>query len=205
MLKEGGKLGYTGDGLCQGRPEHSDERQREDPDQLINSSQSKGRPGECILRTKRWPWETKDENHMKDRMIDGLATTLNPGEERTTIPQRNGEGWSREGRLKNKDMSDYGKIEAPRKLTFSVDNCKQELVKEEMARLGRGRGHGGRGPQSQTCKKDPTTSEPTGLRRGRKFIKVAVHEAARAYREGMDADIRQLIQEMEDSIMGEDS
>jgi len=62
-------------------------------------------------------------------MIDGLATTLNPEEKRTTIPQRNGESWSREVRLKNKDMPDYGKTEAPRKLTFSVDNCKQESVK----------------------------------------------------------------------------
>lgn len=33
---------------------------------------------------------------------------------------------------------------------------------------------------------------------------MAVHEVARAYREGTDADIRQLMQEMEDSVMEED-
>ena len=36
-------------------------------------------------------------------------------------------------------------------------------------------------------------------------MRIAVQEAARAYREGTDADIWQLIQEMEDSVMEEDS
>jgi len=102
-------------------------------------------PGECILRAKGWPWETKDENHKKDIMVDGLTTTLNRGGERTMIPQSDREGWSGEGVLKNKDMPVYRKTEALRELTFSVNNCKQELVKEEMACLGRSRGRGGRG------------------------------------------------------------
>ena len=79
MLEEEGNMGYAREGLCQGRPEDRIERQRED--------QSIGMLGECILRPKGRPWETKDDIHKKDRMVKGLTTNLSPGGERPLIIQ----------------------------------------------------------------------------------------------------------------------
>ena len=71
-----------------------------------------------------------------------------------------------------------------------------ESENEEMARLSRGRGRGsGRGGRGENA----------GPRKGRKPIEAVVKEAKRAYRDGMDVDIHNLIQEMEHNIMEDDS
>lgn len=152
-LKEGGKLRFAGEGRCLNGSEDCMVRKREE--------QSISMLGECISSAKGQPEKTKNAIHVEDKMIEGLPTYLSPGGERPSILQNNGEGWSGEGMLSDKDMLAYGKIVAPRKLTFSVDNCKQEVVKEKMARLGRGRGCGCRGRQSQPGRSDLTTSKPT--------------------------------------------
>lgn len=48
---------------------------------------------------------------------------------------------------------------------------------------------------------DPSTATPTSQCKGRRSMLTAVQEAARAYREGTDEDIRQ--QEMEANVMEE--
>lgn len=126
-------------------------------------------------------------------MVDGSTASLSPGWERATILQRDEEGLNRVGMLRKKEMLEDWKYEDLKKLTFYVDNCKQESENEEMACLGRGRGRGCRGHWSQLVRKEPTTSEIAKLRRGGKSIKVAVNEAVRAYKEGTNADICQLI------------
>lgn len=161
--------------------------------------------GDGIRKVKGQLEHNKAEIHAKDRLTEGLTTNFSPGGERPSILQSEGGGWSGEGMLNDKEMLAYGKIAGPRKLTFTIDNCKQESVKENMACLDRGRGRGGRGHQSQLSRSVPMISTPTVQRRGRKCIKTTVHASAHAYREEMAVDICQLIQEMEDSVMEEDS
>lgn len=74
-----------------------------------------------------------------------------------------------------------------------------------MACLGRGRGRGGRGLSRQRNQEYSPTTAPNSQRRGRISTLTAVQDAAGAYREGTDDDIRHIIQEMEANVMEEQS
>lgn len=74
-------------------------------------------------------------------------------------------------------------------LTSVGENCKQATIKGKMARMGRGRGRGGRGRQSHQNRADQPTSMPASQRHGRRSMRTAVQEAARAYQEGTDEEI----------------
>lgn len=72
-----------------------------------------------------------------------------------------------------------------------------------MARSGRGRGRGGRGRPRQETQGGRIANSSGGPCRGRRTTLTAVQEAARAYQEGTDEDIRRIIQNMESSILEE--
>lgn len=70
---------------------------------------------------------------------------------------------------------------------------------------GRGKWRRGRGRPRQGNQEDRPTDAPDSQRKGRRSTLTTVQDATRAYREGIDDDIREVIQEMEASVMEEQS
>lgn len=90
-------------------------------------------------------------------------------------------------------------------LSFSVGQDTQATVRGKMVQTGRGRGHGGRGWSNQPGHNNNATSLITPQRRSRRTMRKTIQEVERAYREGIDEDIRRPIKELEENLMEDDS
>lgn len=89
----------------------------------------------------------------------------------------------------------------------SLDRLKEEwnVGQLGMAWPGRGSGRGSRGCPRQRNPSGRPMEEPGNQRRGRQSILLVVQAAACAYQEGTDKEIHRIIENMESSVLEEQS
>lgn len=139
------------------------------------------------------------------RMTDGLIHLLylENGEQCQT--QKNEGACNRSREMAKKELVSREEDKKFKKMTSMIDECLQERIGKRMARPSRGRGRGGRGRPRQGNPEDRQTEDPGSRRGGRRTTQSVVQEAAQAYQGGTNEDIRCIIQNLESSVLEEQS